>query len=181
MQLVAEAYREAPLSTGAGTKSFIALKQHILNMFTRIQSRVRVEFVDRDPYESAEEMQQKVKETGILQISNLFNQSDAFGPEVNLMLRAVHDFSAHLGANPKSKPRTFSLKGELQAYNKHLALVGAKSHAAAALYTEIVGQGCHFWYFGNFPVQKIVTLPQFDWVHLGKVAGFRIVDGDLVA
>ncbi len=136
--------------------------------------------MDRDPYASAEEMQNKVRETGVLEISKEFNQSEAFGPEVNLMLRAVHDFAAHLGANPKSRPRSFSFKGELQSYNKHLALIGAQSKAVGALFTEIVAQVCHFWYYGQFPSQKIVLLPDFDWVHLGRVAGYQIVEGDLL-
>lgn len=180
IQLVALAYRQAPAKTGEGVKSFISLKEHILAMFTRIQSKVRVEFVDADPYSSAEDMQQKVRESGVLQISSQFNQSEAFGPEVNLMLRAVHDFTAHLGSNAKSKPRSFSFKGELQSYNKHLALVGAQSKAAGALFTEIVAQVCHFWYFGDFPSQKIATLPMFSWSRLGEVRGYRIQNMDLV-
>ena len=180
IQLVALAYRQAPAKTGEGVKSFIVLKEHILAMFTRIQSKVRVEFVDADPYASAEDMQQRVLETGVLQISSQFNQSEAFGPEVNLMLRAVHDFTAHLGSNAKSKPRSFSFKGELQSYNKHLALVGAQSKAAGALFTEIVAQVCHFWYFGDFPSQKIMTLPQFNWGRLGEVRGYKIENMDLV-
>lgn len=181
VELVANAYQEAPLISGAGQKAFISLKQHILVMFTRMQSRVKVEFVERDPYVSAEDMQARVNETGVLEISSEFNQSEAFGPEVNLMLRAVHDFAAHLGSNPKSKPKPFSLKGELQAYNKHLALIGTQSKATGALFTEIVSQVCHYWHFGAFPTQqKIVTLPQFDWAKLGAVRGYRIVDMDLV-
>lgn len=180
MELVAKAYREAPMMTGAGQKSFIALKQHILVMFMRMQSRVKVEFVERDPYLSAEDMQARVNETGVLEISSEFNQSEAFGPEVNLMLRAVHDFTAHLGSNPKSKPKPFSFKGELLAFNKHMALVGPKSRAAGALFTEIAAQACHYWYYGAFPSQKIITLPQFDWVRLGAVQGYQIIDRDLV-
>lgn len=180
VQLVAQAYEAAPASSGAGKKSFIALKQHILKMFKRMQSRVKVKFVEHDPYKSAADMQAKVRETGVLEISSMFNQSEAFSAEVNLMLRAVHDFSAHLGSNPKNKPRPFSLKGELQSYNKHLALVGKQSHAAGALFTEIVGQVCYYWYHGDFPKQKIATLPSISWSNIGEVKGYKIVDKDLV-
>lgn len=180
IELLAQAYRKAPSKTGAGAKSFIALKQHILSMFTRMQSKVEVKFVDYDPYSSAQEMRDRVLETGVLEISSQFNQSEAFGPEVNLMLRAVHDFTAHLGANPKSKPRTFNFKGEIQAYNKHLALIGPQSKAVGALFTEILGQVAHYLYYGQFPSQKIITLPKFDWVKLGKVQGYKIIDRDLV-
>ncbi len=180
VELVAQAYEAAPKLTPAGQKSFIALKKHILVMFKRMQSRVKVKFVSRSTYSSAAEMQRAVVATGVLEISNEFNQSEAFGPEVNLMLRAVHDFSAHLGANPKKKPRPFNLKGELQAYNKHINLVGKQSKAAGALFTEIVGQVCYYLYNGKFPIQKIVTLPQFNWAKLGEVRGYQIVNKDLV-
>lgn len=180
IQLVAQAYKAAPKKTPEGAKSFIALKKHIVRMFKRMQSRVVVKFVDYDPYETAEEMRRAVRDTGIMEISSGFNQSEAFGPEVNLMLRAVHDFSAHLGSNPKKKPRPFSLKGELQSYNKHLNLVGKSSKAAGALYTEIVGQVCYFFYYGDFPKQKIVTMPDFSWTKIGEVKGYKIVDKDLI-
>ena len=180
VELVAKEYAAAPKTSAAGKKSFIALKKHIVVMFKRMQSRVKVEFVADDPYDSAAQMQAEVKKTGVLKIASGFNQSEAFGPEVNLMLRAVHDFSAHLGSNPKNKPRPFSLKGELQAYNKHLALVGKQANGAGALFTEIVGQVCFYWYNGRFPDQKIVTLPNLDWSKIGVVKGYKIVDKDLV-
>lgn len=178
--LVAQAYRKAPDYTAKGEKSFIALKQHILKMFQRMQSRVEVEFVDYDPYRSSEQMQRDVAKTGKLLITELFNQDGFFGAEVNLMLRAVHDFSAHLNANPKLKPISFGLDGELKAYNKHLQLVGKNSRAAQALFIEVVGQACHFWHYGEFPDQKIATLETIDHINLGHVDGYSIVDGNLV-
>ena len=181
VELVAQSYDASPKQTSKGKASFVALKNHIVTMFRRMQSKVEVRFVDRDPYASAAQMQAAVASTGVLEISREFNQSAAFGPDVNLMLRAVHDFSAHLGSNPQNKPRPFSLKGELQAYNKHLSLVGKQAKGAGALFTEIVGQVCYYWYFGTFPVQKIVVLPDFSWNKLGTVKGYRIVNKDLVA
>lgn len=179
-QLVAEAYAAAPAKSDAGVRSFLALQDHIVRMFTRMQSKVRVEFVPEDPYQSAAQMEEEVRRTGVLKIYSGDNQADAWDrPEINLMLRAVHDFAAHLGALGRGKARTFDLKGEYQAYNKHANLLGCDSHAAGALFTEIVGQASYFRHFGRFPVQKIVTLPQFDWCRLGHVRGHRVVDGDL--
>ena len=180
IELVAQAYDDAPKKTSAGKRSFIVLKEHILKVFQRIQSKVEVRFVDHDPYTSAEEMQRRVNETGVLEIASTFNQSEAFGPEVNLMLRAVHDFSAHLGSNPKKKPRPFSFKGELQSYNAHLNFIGKQSRATGALFIEIVGQVSYYWYTGGFPTQKIATLPTVNWAKLGEVKGYKIVDMDLV-
>lgn len=180
-QLVAEAYAAAPARSGAGNKAFHALQQHIIRMFTRMQSKIKVEFVEEDPYQTAAQMEQEVRATGILKIYSGDNQAEAWDrPEINLMLRAVHDFAAHMGGLGRGRTRTFDLKGELQAYNKHLNLVGCQSAAAGAMFTEIVGQVCFAWHTGRFPSQKVVTLPQFDWCSLGAVQGYRIVDGDLV-
>jgi hypothetical protein len=180
-QLVTEAYVAAPARSGAGVKSFRTLQNHIIRMFTRMQSKIRVEFVEQDPYQSAEQMEQEVRATGVLKIYSGHNQAEAWDrPEINLMLRAVHDFAAHLGAMGKGRARTFDLKGEYQAYNKHLNLVGCQSAAAGALFTEIIGQVSFARHTGQFPSQKIVTLPQFDWCRVGAVQGYRIVDGDLV-
>lgn len=50
-----------------------------------------------------------------------------------------------------------------------------------ALFTEIIGQAAHFWYFGSFPDQKIVSMgDKFDMVKLGNVKGYKIVNMDLV-
>ena len=180
VRLVAEAYDASPARTGEGVKSFRALQGHIIRMFARMQSKVRVEFVADDPYQNAAQMEKEVRRTGVLKVYSGDNQVDAWDrPEINLMLRAVHDFAAHLGALGRGTSRRFDLKGEYQAYNKHANLIGCGSHATGALFTEIVGQVSYFHHFGRFPVQKIVTMPQFDWCSLGSVQGYRIVDGDL--
>ena len=179
-QIVAESFRKAPSYTPKGEASFIALKKHILVMFKRMQSRVEVKFVDYDPYRDVQEMREDVERNNRLLISGLFNQDGFFGAEINLMLRAVHDYSAHLNANPKMKPRPFGLDGELKAYNKHLQLVGKRSKAAQALFTEVVGQAMHFWHYGEFPDQKVVTLDHLDHIFLGNVDGYSIVDKELV-
>ena len=179
--LVAEAYEAAPKSTGAGQKSVAALVEHITKMFQRINSVVDVQFVDFDPYKSAEEMQKKVKESGVLMISTLYNQADSWSPEVNLMFRTLHDFTSHLGANPQKVAWShFTAKGELIAYNKHLALLGKDARAIPAIFTEIVGQAMYYHHFGDFPSQKAIIMDDFDPIKLGQVKGYHIVDGDLV-
>lgn len=179
--LVAHAYKKSPERTSAGENSFNALTMHIVKNFQRIISKVDVEFVDYDPYSSAEEMAEEVKTKGVLRVSTLYNQSEAFTPEVNLKLRAVHDYLAHLQANPsRFAPKQFTFAGEVKSYNKHLQLIGPKSKAAAALFVEIIGQTCHEIHFGHFPDQKVITLPQFDYVKLGNVDGYSVIDGDLI-
>ena len=36
-------------------------------------------------------------------------------------------------------------------------LIGKQSHAVPALFTEIVGQVCYYWYNGDFPSQKMTS------------------------
>ena len=65
-----------------------------------------------------------------------------FSNDQNVMIRGVHDAIAHLGGN-----HPFSARGEYGAYNRHLKTLcnvqdarSGKCLAAAALFTEIVGQ-----------------------------------------
>lgn len=182
VMLVAQAFKRSPSVTAEGVKAFEILERHIVKMFNRMQSKVKIEFVEYDPYESAEQMDEEVARTGVLKIMSLYNQATAWSsPQVNLMLRGVHDFAAHLGANPGGdRPvMRFTAKGELKAYNKHARLMG-KSKGTGALFTEIVGQAAYFTFYGEFPDQKVILMNDFDWHKIGKVKGYKIVDMDLV-
>lgn len=178
--LVADAYKAAPAYTSEGEKSFLALKDHIITMFQRQNAKIETVFVDYNPYESAQEMRDDVLKNNRILITKLYNQDGFFGADINLMLRSVHDFQAHLGGNPKTKPKPFGLKGELQSYNKHMKLVGTNSRALPALFIEIIGQASHFLHYGEFPDQKIAILHDFDHVKLGNVKGYQIIEGNLV-
>ena len=180
-QLVSEAYMRAPKRTLEGERAFRSLESHIVSMFKRIESKVRVEFTEQDPYASAQQMNRQIRRTGTLKVYAGDNQPQAWSdPEVNLMFRAVHDYAAHLGSMGRGDIRHFTYKGELQAYNKHLNLIGPSSPGAAALFTEVVGQVSHYWHTGEFEGQKVVLMPQFNHARLGEVRGYKISDGDLV-
>ena len=182
-QLVAEAYLAAPDETPEGLAAFNALIPHIDNNFKRIVGRdTEVNFVPEDPYSSAEEMLDDYKKNKKLDITTQFNQGGFYGPDRNLKFRAVHDYFAHMKAGKKGKfklPR-FSWEGELRAYNEHMLLVGQQAKLLPALFTEIIGQAAVFGYSGAFPDQKIIAMPGFDYVNIGGVAGYQIIDGDLV-
>ena len=182
-QLVAEAYLAAPKSSADGLKSFEALKKHIYVNFKRIVGgNVDVVFVDHDPYESAEQMLDDVRKTGVMKISSLFNQPEYFGPELNLQFRAVHDYYAHMKASSQAADALtgFTYEGEIRAFNNHAALLGKTAKALPAVFTEVVGQASVYFYTGNFPDQKLVTLPGFDPTKLGQVSGYTIIDKNLV-
>lgn len=107
----------------------------------------------------------------------------------NVMIRGVHDAIAHLGGN-----HPFSARGEFGAYNRHLKTLcnvqdarARRCRAAAALFTEIVGQTSFYYVYGQFAPQKAVILADFDHWNVGLLApasrlnAFFVVQGkDLV-
>ena len=176
-KLVAQAYEDAPEFDESAVKHFKAIKPFVDNMFEKVQSRVKVEFVDDDPYKDDQDMKQQVKKTGVLKIWRGGTTHPIFEPKTNLKLRAVHDYMAHIQSN-KFKGADFTLKGEIQAYNAHTKTVSPVG--VPALFTEVIGQAAFFLDRGYFPEQKIAILRDFDFYQIGKVNGYNIVNKELV-
>lgn len=182
-ELVAKAYEEAPEYDETVVESYKVLIESVKKMFKQLQSKVKVEFVDYDPYETRDEMAKDVEENKLLRISKLFNEHPIFTEEENLMLRTVHDYYTHIIAN-----QDFGLRGELKAYNTHARL--APPAALPALFTEIVGQVCYAIVHGttdenglftaNFAPQKICKLDGFDYKNVGQVDNMEIVNKKLI-
>ena len=176
-KLVSDAYEAAPSFDPIAASSFDALGPFIENMFKKIQSKVEVQFVGNDPYLNDDHMREEVERTGILKIWNGGTEHPIFSQELNLKLRAVHDYMAHI--QPIGFSGTgFDQKGEIQAYNSHLHTIPPA--AAPALFTEVVGQASYYLHRGEFPIQKITFLPGFDYFNLGKVEGYDIVNKELI-
>jgi hypothetical protein len=95
------------------------------------------------------------------------------------MIRGVHDSLGHVAGN-----HPFSARGEYGAYNRHLKTLcnvqDAKSGrcmAAAALFTEIVGQTSFYYVYGQFAPQKAVFLPDFDFYNVGLLSPSSRLNG----
>ena len=172
-ELVAAAYQSAPRFDPAAVASFEAMTPFVEKMFKRIESVVDVQFVEEHPYESAEELRQDVQQNGVLRISTLDAEHDVFDPATNAKFRAIHDFMSHIQRNTN-----FDAKGEIASYNAHLQTMPPKSYPA--LFTEVVGQACTSIVTGAFPEQKIALLSGFDYVNIGVVEGYDIVNKELV-
>ena len=172
-ELVAAAYQSAPRFDPAAVASFEAMTPFVEKMFKRIESVVDIQFVEEHPYENAEELRQDVQQNGVLRISTLDAEHDIFDPATNAKFRAIHDFMSHIQRNTN-----FDAKGEIASYNAHLQTMPPKSHPA--LFTEVVGQACTSIITGKFPEQKIALLSGFDYVNIGVVEGYDIVNKELV-
>lgn len=94
-----------------------ALNKSNAKLFKQIESKYHVEFVEEDPYETAEQMRKEVKESKILKIYKGDSEHPFFTEEENWRFRAVHDYYTHIihGEN-------FNLRGEIRAYNTHSKL-----------------------------------------------------------
>ena len=178
-QLVGKAYMDAPAFDRNAVASYKAMIPFIERMFKRIQSRVKVEFVNYHPYENADELRKDVKETGVLRIATADSDHPIFTNEQNVKFRAIHDYMSHIQAIG-SRGTEFSLRGEIAAYNVHLKTI--PKAAIPALFTEVIGQVCAYYYLGGrFPdKQKIAILPGFDYINVGRVKGMDIKDKELV-
>jgi len=169
---VADRYDSLPAMQEDQKWRWDKLAKHIEKFYDQIQSRVKIEYVEGQPYDDAEEMVKKVKDTGTMQISKDFNEHPVFTPEQNLKFRAVHDYIVHI--MNADKGIDFSRKGEIKAYNLHRKL--APKDTWPALFSEVAAQACYANSRGEFPEQKISVLPMFDPVNVGDWADGRPVD-----
>lgn len=176
--LVGTAYLAAPDFEQRAVPHYEALAPFVEKMFNQIQSRVDVEFVDYHPYESADELRKDVKSTGTMRVATIDADHAIFDEITNAKFRAIHDYMSHIQAIG-SRGTEFDLRGELAAYNTHLKTLPEK--AIPALFTEVVGQVSTYYKLGGkFGPQKICLLDGFDYVNVGVVEGYDIVNKELV-
>lgn len=109
----------------------------------------KIEFVDYDPYTSCEDMIKKVNESGVLLISNLYNNSELLPGDLNLKFRAVHDTLHYRTKAP------FTYEGETTIY-EYQKYCYSTNLSRRILFSEVVLQAAYKEYFGNFGDQKIV-------------------------
>lgn len=158
---VAEAYEAAPTVSPEVVDSYKVLAKHNEKMFYQLLTRFDIEFRDEDSYRSFKELKKEVDKSGLLKVYKGGDAHPLWTPEQNWMFRAVHDLLGHLAGTGHS----FSLRGELAAYNQHLKIVPAK--AVPALFSEVVGQVCYYYVNKRYAPQKACYLHGFDFYNVG--------------
>src|SRR5690606_2140551 len=93
---VARAYDKAPAYDETEVWRWDLLLKSIKRWYKIVESKVDVQFVDGQPYDTAEQMRDEVLRTGVLKISRDFNEHPYFSPLDNLKFRAVHDMIVHI-------------------------------------------------------------------------------------
>ena len=166
-QLVAEAYREAPMYDSAAEKGYKLLADWLDGHFGRLKSRTRFEFVPEHVYTSAKDLRNRVEKEGVMYVSTLDADHPVWTGEegliTNTMFRAWHDWEGHI-----VKEKGFTLAGEIAAYNAHTKIVPRES--VPVLFTEVVGQICCFYQSGKKNcAQKAMIMPEFDYINVGAL------------
>lgn len=164
---VAEAYLARPKFEAEYVESWKALMVNLKTMYKRLQSQLRFEFTEIDPYRSMEDMRKDVQQTRVLKIYTGHSNHPVWTEEENHIFRAVHDALGHLAGYKKGRGHRFDLRGELGVYNRQMKVVSPKAHTA--LFTELVGQVCTGIVKGGFPPQKVCKLHGFDYVQVGLI------------
>jgi hypothetical protein len=161
-KMVSDAYLARPDYESQYTSSWHSLAEHTEKMFQQVSSKIKIEFVDEDPYASFDEMKKDIETNHRMKVWTGESSHPIFTTEQNLKFRAVHDYMVHIAGD-----HPFTLRGELSAYNRHLKTI--PKDARLALFTEVVGQVCVKVVTGSFASQKICKLWGFDYVNVGQV------------
>lgn len=113
------------------TEEYKALARYNENRFEDIP--VNVEFVDEDPYKSAEELFEAIEERDELKIYSGGSSPEGMTDKQNLKGRAVHDYFGHY-----KNQCGFSLEGEFTKWFNQKSEVPEESEAL--YFSEVVGQ-----------------------------------------
>jgi hypothetical protein len=171
--MVAKAYEEAPKVDPRVVGSYKALAHHNEKMFEKLLTRINIEFRDEDSYKSFKQLKREVENTGLLKVFKGGDSHPLWTDEQNWKFRAVHDLLGHLAGTGHS----FSLRGELAAYNQHLKIV--PKAAIPALFCEVVGQVCTYYVNKEFPEQKAAYLDGFNFERIGEVDDIQLAEASV--
>ena len=180
-KLVAQAYAEAPVYEERAVKHYEALAPFYDKMHKRITRKaVSPKPVDYHPYDvgggvedvtAVDRLRKDFEETGGFEVATVDSEHPTLSQDQNVRARVVHDYMSHI--QPKhpagftSPTEPGSIFQEIRAYKIHLKTLPPL--AAPALFTEVLGQVCHFYVYGDFIEQKVAILDGFDPLNPGIV------------
>ena len=137
-----------------------AQAERVHREFDKLRRKIRVEFTERDPYKSFEELQNDVLSNGRMYVYTLHSETPLWDAQTNVMARAVHDYD-HVLANTD-----FSVEGELAAYQYS----AERAPELDPLYlSEIALQAAASALLGGFESgQQRLVIPDYDVVKLAQ-------------
>ena len=187
-RLVAASYKLAPVSDPAALPAFQELQRKMSRQSDFLRHSYNFIPSPGDHYASLKQLRRSIdaqRQVGKKR-ADMYVYAEPPGPEgdasqtghpvftndQNVMIRGVHDAIAHLGGT-----HPFSARGEYGAYNRHLKTLcnvqdarAGRCMAAAALFTEIVGQTSFYYVYNSYAPQKAAILPDFDHYQVGLLS-----------
>jgi len=163
LRVLAEAYTKGSDVSGTSKARSMAdaYAERVQREFRKLQKKLYVEFTERDPYASFDELAQDVRTNKRMYVLTGFSDTPLWSPEVNWMARAVHDYD-HVIANTD-----FSAGGEIHAFQ----VAAQKAPMLEPLFlSEIALQAAVASLTGAFLEGK-QKLVMGDWPEVAKITG----------
>jgi hypothetical protein len=195
VMVVAEEFHKLPKVDPDEVWRWEELVAHDDRMLPRVANKVKIEFVNGDPYKNQREMMfdiivnKRMKIYQTVPDESQEGSHPAMTDRQNDVFRAVHDYLGHFGPNaqkvgdyiakhnithtddPKFKElrfdrNSFTVRGEMNTFVTHSRL--APPVAIPALFTEIVGQICTYFVTNDFTVNKVAVIKGIDYRNVGQ-------------
>ena len=161
----------------------------------QVLSKVKIEYVQFDPYGNQREMMFDILMNNTLQVYATIDgdkNQEGSHPQMtnseNNVFRAVHDYIGHYNPNSKKFKKfvtdnritstedskfksyrftshSFTVRGEMNTFLTHSKTVSPK--AVPALFTEIIGQICTYFVTRNFTFNKVDIIKSIDFKNIG--------------
>ena len=157
LELLAKAYRQAAdeTFTPKAREMIDAEVRRIDAAFDELTKKIAIKFVDHDPYQSFEEMRDRVRDEKMMLVWTGASDTPLWDPMTNWKARAVHDWD-HIVHG-----LDFSMEGEAGAFR----ISAARTPGLAPLYlSEIALQAAVYNFYKTFDPQKLVitTAPRVE-------------------
>lgn len=112
IELLGQAYLKGRDIAGTSRAQSMARAQaeRVHREFKKLERKIRVEFTERDPYKTFEELQHDVLVNKRMYVYTLHSETPLWDEQTNCMARAVHDYD-HVLANTD-----FSVEGEIATF-----------------------------------------------------------------
>lgn len=161
--IVADAY-EACENKDETKSAYESLKKDIEKQFSNLTDKVRIKFVGKEAYTSAEDMRKRINDTGIM-VMNRKRADDShemLSSKEQLKLKCIHDYLAHY----KQEKPFGNVRRRIASYHTLNRLFSPESKKA--LFTEIVAKPCCNMKYRKEP-RKCCILSGFSFDNFGVV------------
>jgi hypothetical protein len=152
---IARAYRDAPPLDGKALPAWQALAAESMAQAQAVAQQIRVEPTDEpEPYESAREMADDVRQRQRLLVSRADAEHPVWTPEMVVAFRTVHDAVGHVQSGGD-----FTWRGENMAARFQMPLLSPLAQEAA--FVEIIGRAAYNDHFRGLGPVKVCLLSEF--------------------